>query len=96
MRQTLDETISDGIWILRHDNWNHRRQLLGGAGIRGTPGHDDVYLRPHQLGGISVDLIGPAFRKAPVDRDIPPVDISQVAESLEESISVVLPITARR
>jgi hypothetical protein len=89
MRKARDETVSDSIADLRHDDGNRGGRFLGGPDSRSTTCDDDVHIDTHQLCRQRREAIVFRLRMSIVNDHIFPLSVSKLAEPLPECLDAV-------
>lgn len=78
-----------------HDDWDRAGRVLGSKVSRRAGGHDEIHLQGDQLGGQHGQLIVPILREAVLDEDVLALDVTALAQSLEQAIDHEPPAFAR-
>src|SRR5260370_5099532 len=87
-RDAGDEPVADRLFHGRYDDWNSLRCLLSGQSCCGIRCDDDIDVETHGLGRKLREALRCAASPAPLDHDVPTIDVAEVAELLDEGIDV--------
>ena len=87
-RQACNVAGTERVGVAHEHDGNGRGRVLCRTGVDRARRHDDIDLEPNQLGREIRKPLWVAIRRAVLDHDVPPLDVSELTQPLAERAEV--------